>query len=250
MIGDLSGVLAGARQLWRSDRAILAPLSALFCFLPQFAVLLLVPDMPAPSPGMSPGDWGRALEPWSATYGGWYILAALLPQYGAFALVSLYMPPAATAGRAMARAARLFPRALLASLLVTVPAGVAGLLSLSAPVLALAMTPSIVYLLARTTLANPVILAERGTGAIAAVVRSWQLTRGYGLPIALLVGGLLIGGQALKAAIAALDGAIRAGPFANPVLLAMIDATAAGFLWAATLALALAQVVLYRRLAR
>ncbi len=247
---DLSGVLAGARQLWRSDRAILLPLSALFVFLPQFAVLLLVPEVPEPSPGMSPGEWGAALEPWTASYGGWYLLATLLPQYGALALVALYMPPAATAGRAMARATRLFLRALLAGLLVTVPSGIAALMALSVPALALVVTPAIVYLLARTTLANPIILAERGTGAIAAVIRSWQLTRGLGLALALLVGGILIGGQALRAVMAAVDAAVRAGPFANPVLLAMIDAAAAGFVWVAMLALALVQVVLYRRLAR
>ena len=65
-------------------------------------------------------------------------------------------------------------------------------------------------------------------------------------------GGLefLIGGHPLRPEMPAIDAAVRAGPFANALLLAMIDATAAGFVWAAVLALALVQVVLYRRLAR
>lgn len=247
---DLSGTLAQARELWRRDRRILLPLSALFVFLPQYAVLLLIPPIPATQAGASVEAWGQALEPWIASYGGWYVLATLLAQYGALATVSLYAPPAPATGAAMARAGRLFPRALLAGLLVTLPCGIAALLALSVPLLPVVVLPGIVYVLARAALANPVILAEPGTGAVAAVARSWRLTSGRGLAIALLVGAIMVGGQALGALIVAVERGVRAGAFANPVLLAMVDALAAGVAWAAALALALVQVVLYRRLAR
>jgi hypothetical protein len=135
-------------------------------------------------------------------------------------------------------------------MLVTLPCGVAALVSLSVPMLPVVVLPGIVYVLARSTLANPVILGERGTGAVGAIARSWQLTRGHGLAVALLVGAITIGGQALGAAIVAVERGIRGGGLANPVLLAMIDALAAGIAWAAGLALALVQVALYRRLAR
>lgn len=250
MTADLSGVASAARGLWRRDRHLLAPLTGLFLFLPQFAVLLLVPPLPTVDPATGAEGWGKVLEPWVAAYGGWYIAATLLAQFGAFAVVSLYMPPVPTVGRAMARAGLLFPRALLAGLLVTFPCGVAVLLSLSVPLLPALVVPGIVYVLARTTLAGAVILAERPIGAAQALTRSWRLTAGRGLPVALLVGAILVGGQVLGAIVVGLERGVRASNLANPVLLAMVDATAAGVTWAAATALALVQVVLYRRLAR
>jgi hypothetical protein len=250
MTARLSGVLTAARALCRRDSGLLVPLSGLFIFLPQYAVLLLVPPVPAAGPDTSVETWGKALEPWVASYGGWYVLATLLAQFGALAIVSLYAAPVLATGAATARAARLYPRALLAGLLVTFPCGAAALVSLSVPFLSVFVLPAIVYVLARSTLANPVILAERGTGAAGAIVRSWRLTRAHGLPVATLVGAIIIGGQVLGAVAVAVDRGVRAGAFANPVLLAMVDAFAAGVAWAASLALALVQVVLYRRLAR
>ena len=250
MTGDLAAVVADARALWRRDRPLLWPVSALFLFLPPFALLLLVPPVPDVAPGTSVEAWGKALEPWVARYGGAYVLATLAAQYGALALVSLYMPLVPAVGGAMTRAAWRFPRALLAGLLVTVPCGAAALLSLSVPLLPMLVLPAIVYVLARSSLANPVILAKRGTGAIAAVARSWQLTRGRGLAVALLVGGITLGGQVAGSLLVALERGVRASSAASPVLLFVIDAGAAGVTWAAALALALVQVVLYRRLAR
>ena len=117
------------------------------------------------------------------------------------------------------------------------------------PEILLAMAP-IFYVLARTCLVAPVIAAERGVGAVAAVVRSWALTRGRGIAIALLVGGITVTGQLAGAVIVAIDRALKDAGTGNPVVLAMVDAGAAGAAWAAALALALSQVVLYRRLAR
>lgn len=250
MTRNLPGAVAEARQLWRHDRALLLPVSALPIFLPQYAALLLIPPMPASDPATGVDAWERALEPWVASYGGWYVLATLMAQFGALSVLSLYMPPQPPAGAAMARAARLFPRVLLAGLLVTFPGGVLALLSLSVPALPLLVLPALVYALARTALAAPVILAERGTGAVAAVIRSWRLTRGRGLAVAALVGAVMLGGQAGGALLVRVEQAVRASAFANPVLIALVDAGAAAVTWGAALALALIQVVLYRRLAR
>jgi hypothetical protein len=250
MTADLAGIVAEARGLWRRDGALLAPLSGLFLFLPQFALLLLVPPLPPVDRAAGPEGWGKLLEPWVQTYGGWYVVGTLVAQFGALAVVSLYMPPVPTLGRAMARAGLLLPRALLAGLLVTFPCGVALLLSLSVPLLPAVVVPGILYVLARTTLAGAVILAERPIGAAQALTRSWRLTAGRGLPVAMLVGAILVGGQVLGAIVVGLERGVRASSAANPVLLAIVDATAAGVTWAAATALALVQVVLYRRLAR
>ncbi len=250
MTRDLAGVLGQAGTLWRRDRAILLPVSGLFVFLPQYAVLLLIPAMPQTAAGASMEAWGQALEPWLARYGGWYVLATVIAQFGALASVSLYAPPVPAAGAAIARALRLFPRALLASILVALPCGAAAMIALPIPLAPLVVFPLIVYALARTALAGPVILGETGTGAVAAIARSWALTRGRGLGIALLVGAIMIGGQALGAIFVSIDRGLRAAGAANPIALALVDALAAGAVWAAALALALVQVVLYRRLAR
>ena len=250
MTGDLARALAEARALWRRDSALLWPLSALFVLVPQYAILLLVPAMPESAAGVSVEAWSKALEPWIARYGGWYVLATLLGQYGALAVVSLYAPPVPAVGSAMGRAALLFPRALLAGLLVAMPCGAAALAALSVPLLPLVVLPGVVYVLARVTLANPIILGERPIGAAAALARSWRLTAGRGLPVALLVGSITIGGQAVGALIVSLERGVRASALANPVLIAMVDACAAGVAWAAALTLALVQVVLYRRLAK
>jgi hypothetical protein len=245
-----TGVLRHVAALWRGDRAMLLPLAGLLLFLPQYAVLLLIPPMPASAPGGTMETWSRALEPWVARYGAWYVVAHFVAQYGALAIVSLYAHPPLALGGAMARAARLFPRSLLATMLVTLPLGVAALLSLGAAVAPFIVLPGIVYVLARTVLTGAIIVGEPGTGAVAAIGRSWRLTRGHALAITFLVGAVLLGGQALGTMVVIVDRALRAGSLANPVLLAMVDAVAAGVTGAAGLVLALVQVVLYRRLAR
>ncbi|HEX8486207.1 hypothetical protein [Sphingomonas sp.] len=247
---DLAASLRHARALWRADRAILWPLSGLLIFLPQYAVLLLIPPMPASAPGATVETWGKALEPWIASYGAWYVAVAAIGQFGALAIVSLYALPPRTAGGALARALLLFPRLLLASAVVMIPCAAALLLALSVPLAPLVAIPALVYVLARTALVGPIITGDRRTGAVAAVVRSWRLTQGHGLQIALLVGAIMVGGQALGTIAVTIEQAVRAGAFSNPVLLAMIDAVAAAAAWAAALALALVEVVLYRRLVR
>ena len=250
MTRDLRDVLGQVRALWRGDRALLLPLSGLFVFLPQYAVLLLIPAMPPIPPGATVEQWGQALEPWVASYGGWYVLATLFAQFGALAVMSLYAPPVPAAGAAIVRTLRRFPRALLASILVTLPCGAAALMALPVPLAPLIVLPGIVYVLARTSLVGPVILGETGTGAAAAIWRSWALTRGRGVPIALLVGAIMVGGQALGAVFVGVDRGLRVAGGANPIALLLVDALAAGAAWVAALLLALVQVVLYRRLAR
>lgn len=250
MTATLRTIAAHALAFWRRDSALLLPLSGLFVFVPQYAVLLLIPPMPANPPGGAMEAWSKALEPWVALYAGWYILAVVVAQYGSLAIVSAYAQPRLPIGGAMARAARLLLRSVLATLLVTLPCGTALLLSLGIPGAPLVVVPGIVYILARTVLTGAVVLGEPATGAAAAVVRSWRLTRGHALAVTLLVGGLLLAGQTLGAVVVLVERGVRSGPFANPVLLAMIDALAAGVTWAAAVALALVQVALYRRLAR
>lgn len=252
---NAGAVLRNGLALWRRDRTILAPLSGLFLFLPQWAVLLLVPEVPRIGAGATDAAavnaWGEALSAWLAAHGGVYLGAMVLGQFGGLAVASLYLGrPASDVGGALLRALRLLLRFLLASILVALPLGTMALLVLPLPGgLLLAMAP-IFYVLGRSCLIGPVIVAEPGTGAIAAIARSWALTRGRGVPVALLVGGISVSGQLVGAVIVAVDHSLKAAGIANPVVLAIVDAGAAAATWAAALALALVEVVLYRRLAR
>ena len=94
------------------------------------------------------------------------------------------------------------------------------------------------------------IVAERGTGVWAALARSWALTSGRGIPVAMLVGSLTVTGQLVASIVVAIDHVLTLGGMGNPVTLAIVDAGAAGATWASAVALALVEVVLYRRFAR
>lgn len=252
---DLAAVLRAGRALWRRDGSILAPLSGLLLFLPQWAVLLLVPELPRIGGGAEDAAainaWMDALGAWFAAHGALYLLAMVLAQFGTLAIAALYLAdPAADTRGALVRALRLLPRYLLLSLMVSLPLGTLALIALPLPGgLLFALVP-IFFVLGRACLAGPVIVAERGTGAIAAIARSWALTRGHGIAIGLLVGGLGLTGQLVGAVIVAVDHVLKGAGMGNPVTLAVVDAGAAAATWASALALALVQVILYRRLSR
>lgn len=247
-------VLRAALSLWRRDRQVLAPLSGLFVFLPQYAVLLLVPEAPRigdRTDAAAMTAWGNALSDWFAGNGALYVGAMVLAQFGALAIIAAYLTrPVVTVGGALRRALILLLRYLLASILVSMPLGLLALLALPLPGgILLAMVP-IFYILGRTSLVAPILVAERTRGAMAAVVRSWTLTRGHGVMMALLIGGLTVAGQVAGAMIVAVDHAFKTQGMANPVVIAVVDAGAAGMTWASALALALVEAILYRRFAR
>ena len=247
---DFATPFVAALALWRRDRAILFPLAGLLLFVPQLAVLLLVPDMPQPVQGETTEEaaraWGEAFSTWASAHGGWYIAAQLTALFGTLAVATLYVDPSRPpAGQGMSRALALLPRYVLAMILVTLPIG--GLLLIGLPfrpVLFLMMAP-IFYLLARAILVPTVLVAERPVGAIAAIGRSWRLTAGNGWVItciyaATVLAGLFIGSVFLSVAQ-------MAGP--NPAVIAIMSLFGAGVAAVSGLAQALIGVVLYGRLA-
>lgn len=259
MLNDLGMVLRHGWALWRRDRALLGPLSGLLLFVPQWSVLLLIPELPrmaAGASGTAGGDgamdaWADALSAWFGDYGAPYLAAIVLGQLGSVAIAALYLArPSVDVGGALARAVRVLLRFLLAQALVALPLGMAGLLLLSVPGgLMLAVAP-VFYVLGRTCLVAAVVVAEPGVGAVNAVVRSWTLTRRRGLRLAILIGGVTLAGQVAGAAVMAIDHALKAAGTANPLTLAIVDAIAAGATWAAGLTLVLVEVLIYRRLVR
>lgn len=240
-----------ALATWRRDQNILAPLAGLTMFLPQLAVLLLIPAMPRPVDGDGGEEalraWTEAVAGWATDYGLWYLLAPALGLFGALAIMTLYLDPARpTLGKAMARAGVLFLRYLLATVLVAMPMGALLLPALASPLLLFILLAPIFYLFGRTMLTGPALVAEAPLGALAAIARSWALTKGQGWMLACVYAVILIAAQMLAGVFVSL-GTFGGG---NPVIVAIVDTFAALIAAGAALTLALVEVALYRRLAR
>lgn len=241
-----------AWTLWRSARAVLWPLTGLFLFVPQYAVLLLVPDAPRMEGegAVAAANWAPAFEAWMSANAPLYLVAALLVQFGTLGTTAVLLAPrGATVGQGLARAGTLFFRYMLAVVLVTLPLAVPMVAILRAPLLMPFAMAALFYILARTATVGPVLVAERGTGAVQAIVRSWRLTQGNGVRLGAMIGAALLAGSILGSAVSGIDGVLRAGGVVNPVMTAIIGAVASAATWASTLAIALIEVAAYRRLA-
>lgn len=247
-------ILADAWGLWRADWGVLTAVAGVFVALPALAYNLFVPAPPGmagPASG-APDDaalraFVAATQDWIAQYGICYIALAAAVLFAQFALAALYLAPRRpTAGEALASAATVFWRMLVASLAWALPVGLVTLLLMQIG-LTVAALPVTALALARTCLIGPALLAERPIGALAALVRSVRLTRGHMLMLASLLLGVMIAQAVLATPFALADDWLKAhGP--NPVVRVMIDAAAAGITMLSAVAVALIEVAAWRRL--
>jgi len=247
---DFAAPFRDARAAWRRDGALLLPIAGLAYFLGPFAAQLLLPELPSMPQGRDEAAmraWGEAIQAWAGSYGGWYLASPLLALFGSLTIFALYLSRTRpTLGGAMRRALALYARFLLASILVSLP--MAGLMSmtLAVPMLLVFAAGPIFYIYGRPMLMGPVIVAEAPVGAVAAIARSWVLTKGQGWMLAatyalvFLVPGLL-------GSIALSIGSAGGG---NPVIVAIGAGLACLIAAGGAALLALVQVTLYRRLAR
>ncbi|HVF94409.1 MAG TPA: hypothetical protein VM900_08850 [Sphingomonas sp.] len=240
-----AGILADAWALFRRDSDLLLRVAGPFLFLPAFALTLFVPPMPMPDRAILDRDlqaqqWADAVTGWVGGYGLGFCAAYLLVYFGTAVIIALYCDPERPDLRgALRRAGSIYPRFLLATILISIPAGLGMWL----------VIPGL-YILARTMLAAPTLLADPGTGAWAAIKRSLVLTRGSGLTLlglaafVYLIG--LLGGQPFMM----LDGWMRGTGAPNPIAVTVVDAAAAAVAMVTQLALALIAIATHRRLAR
>ena len=245
---NLIRVLNDAWALFRGDSDLLIRIASVFMFIPQLALLLVVPPMPsiALTADMTETEQralAQVLADWIAANGGWHLAATILVQFGTLVLLALYLrrdrPDVRTA---MAGAVARFPRFLLAMILVGLPLGV-GLFA------TLLLIPAL-YLVGRLMLTAPILAeASIGTpvGVRAAIARSWQLTKGNGLAVTGLASISVLGGVLLSAPFIMIDRALRANA-PNPVAITMVDIGTAAAVAASLLAAILIQVATYRRL--
>ncbi len=231
----VSRVLADAGALWRRDRDLLVRVAAPFLFLPDYAMKLLLPQ---PVPGDAPVSLSVAMQAQARFVGDHllaYLLTAALVQFGIAALFALYTKPDVRG--ALRRGVSLWPRLMLAGVLVGVP-GTLGLLLILPGLL----------IFGRTILTGPLLAGEPGLGAVAAVWRSVRLTRRNMLGVTALAAVTLLL-RAGEMPFDQLDLWLRTLHAPNPVARAVIDAAGAGAAALAQVAACLIAVAAYRGLA-
>ena len=242
---DIAAVLRSGWRSFRRDRDLLIRLAGPFLFLPAFGLALLTPAPPVVEPGA--GDsaqqalvWADALQAWAGVYGPWYGLAYAVGLFFSASVFTLYLKRGdGTVGQTLRQALSVFPRILLATLIISIPAGL-GLLLWVLPGL---------YVLGRTMPVAPAIAGEQPLGAMRAIVRGLALGRGSGLQLTALASITFGGGYIASMPFLALDRMVRASGAPNPVAVALIDAGGAAVAMLAGLAQALVAVQVYRRLA-
>ncbi|GAA0321269.1 hypothetical protein GCM10009087_34410 [Sphingomonas oligophenolica] len=245
---DVAGVLADAWRMWKRDRDLLLAVAGFFLFLPQFAVLVLLPDPPVPAAGVSNEEairvWAPLMAQWLSDYGLALVGSILWAAFGALLIFVLYL----RSGRpdlknALQAASRLLLRYLLVSVLASLPIAL-----IAVPAVGFLLIIPGIYAIGRMMLAGAAMVAEQPLGAVASVKRSIELSRGHGLAFAGIAIALLLGSRLLPEPFVALGRVLDGAPTANPVSAALLDAMAAATASLATLATILIQIALYRRL--
>jgi len=243
MTFDMMAALRDAWGLFRRNADLTLRLAAPFLFLPTLAVGLLVPAPPLPEEDAADGAaramaWVDSVGNWAGQYGGWYFATYAIGLIGTAALLALHLGGGRlTVGQALNVSLRIAPRFLLAMILVALPVG-AGMLLYILPGL---------YVAGRLLLVGPILLAERRMPALAALARSFALTRGVGLPMAALASCTYLGGMILGQPFILLIDTVQ-GSGGNPVAIALLQTGAAAVALASGVAQALIALAAYRRL--
>ncbi|MFE8582973.1 hypothetical protein ACFX59_02585 [Sphingomonas sp. NCPPB 2930] len=239
-------MMAALRDAWglfRRNADLTLRLAAPFLFLPTLALGLLVPAPPLPEEDAADGAaramaWVDSVGNWAGQYGGWYFATYAIGLIGTAALLALHLGGGRlTVGQALNVSLRIAPRFLLAMILVALPVG-AGMLLYILPGL---------YVAGRLLLVGPILLAERRMPALAALARSFALTRGVGLPMAALASCTYLGGMILGQPFILLIDTVQ-GSGGNPVAIALLQTGAAAVALASGVAQALIALAAYRRL--
>ncbi|MEZ5709057.1 MAG: hypothetical protein R3E02_06705 [Blastomonas sp.] len=187
---DMSRAWNEAMQLLRSNQALILPVAGVFLFLPSALLGYLLPQ-PAIDGEAGFESMIAVLTEWFSANSGWFILvgiAALIGQLGVLALL-LRRDGGVSVGDALKAALVALIPAFLANMLTSIVTSI-GFLLLIVPGL---------YLIGRFWLVPSAIIAERIGNPLAAIQRSWELTRDNGwrlfgfLILVSIVGGIITG---------------------------------------------------------
>lgn len=240
----LAALLGDAWAMFRREADLLLRVAGLFFFLPTYALLLLTAPLPMPDEKIANTQaraqaWMAALDGWVGDYGLGSVGAYAITYLGLAVIFCLFLDgERPTLGVAIQRAARRFPRFILAMVVVSIPAG-AGMYVLLLPGL---------WLMSRFMLAGPILFAEPQHGAMQAVGVSWRMTRRGQLgllgAIVTIYLAAILAGQPFMLLSHYLGG--EGG--GNPGGVALADALAAGVAMLTQLAGGLVATAAYRRL--
>lgn len=207
---DMGAAWVQATGLIGSNRDTISAIAGLFFFLPSLASGLLVPELgnpPQPASGADPEAAMRAMmDQMSAAYAAnWPLLLGLVVaqfvgSMSLFALLTDRGNP--TVGEALKTGLSSTPSYLAAQLVtvlgatlaIGIPLGVISALG-GAAVAVLGVVVAmvlIVYIMVKLSLAAPVIAIEGTRNPITALGRSWKLTKGNSVRIALFIVLLLV----------------------------------------------------------
>jgi hypothetical protein len=192
---DMSQAWNHATAMLGANRDLIAIVAGVFFFLPYAGVMLMVPEISAPVPAArTEAEMQAVLDTFMALYERiWpYILVMLVLQaIGSLALLALLRDSARpTLGEALKLGLTGFLPYLAAQLIVGFVFSLVGGLALGGAaavspalsvLMALILLVALVYVMVKTSLTMPVIGIERVYNPIAALRRSWGLTKGNSL---------------------------------------------------------------------
>lgn len=235
---DLAGSFADAAAVLRRDKAVLPWIAGVFFFLPQLAVALFVPGV-AVAETATDAERLRAVFDALESVVHWLLLAQLVQYLGIATLMALYLDrDRPHIGGAIRTALGTLPRFAIAMFAANL--AVLGGLLLIIPGL---------YLIGRLFLLAPVLVAERANGFAATLPRTFELTRGRGWLLLAMAAMVYFPGQLVVLVAGSLrDPAASSAGMAAEFVTAFGGGIAAAASAAVTLAIALLQITVYRKL--
>lgn len=172
---SFSQVWDDTMAMLRANAGLLAAVGGAFVFLPD---LLLARFVPPPGEATTPAEFVEQMQLYFEANVHWLLLSTLINAIGAIAIYLLLLrTPRLTVGAAVAAALPILPFYFLLTIGLNLAVGL-GFLLLIVPG---------VYLLGRLVLASPVLVAEMPRAPGGAFRRAWDLSRGRGWQIALMV---------------------------------------------------------------
>lgn len=192
---DLDTAWRDAMALLKAHLGLLATIAGVFYFLPYAAATSFVPEMAQlanPGSGMNPDAMMAVMEAMIAKYWWLFLALMILGGIGNLAMLALMRQRGKpTVGEALATGLRSIATYLGAQviqagaivlaifLLVAIPGAIGGQ-ALAALGLILAIVVGI-YIVIKLSLVSPVIAIDAELNPVAAIRRSWKLTKGNSL---------------------------------------------------------------------
>ena len=191
---DMSRAWNEAVAIVQAHGGLLATVAGLFVFLPNLAFYVLSPETaagPATQGDETPEQVGEIMQGYYLEALPWILGLAIVGLIGSLAMYALVTRARPTVGQALSEGVKALLPAIVAQIITGLALGLLGAILIGVPIAlgvpALAIVTGIafvvlaVYVVVKLSLVNPVIVIENVSNPIAALKRSWQLTKGNSL---------------------------------------------------------------------